>query len=104
MTTLEAQIVLKELHEGVATKHLPVDIIAKKILNGGYWWPILFKDTHDFCRSCDNLSKNWSIKNKKSGQVDNNTFGGTFYEMGFRFYRSNKTSKKTNMKQIYFGN
>jgi hypothetical protein len=24
--------------------------------------------------------------------------------MGFRFYRSNKTSKKTNMKQIYFGN
>jgi hypothetical protein len=26
----------------------------------------------------------------------------TFYEVGSKFYRFNKTSKKTNMKQIYF--
>jgi len=53
LTTLEAQIVLKELHEGVARGHFVVDIIAKKKLDVGYWWPILFKDTHEFCRTYD---------------------------------------------------
>jgi hypothetical protein len=28
-------------------------------------------------------------KNKKFGQVSNNASKGTFYKMGFRFYRSN---------------
>ncbi len=37
------------------------------------------------------------------GQIGNNTFRGTFYEVGFRFYKSNQTSKKINMKQIYVG-
>jgi hypothetical protein len=34
--------------------HFVVDITAKKILDVGYWWPILFKDIHDFLTSCDN--------------------------------------------------
>jgi hypothetical protein len=46
--------VLKELHEGVAGGHFVANITAKKILDVGYWWPTLFKDTHEFCRSCDN--------------------------------------------------
>jgi hypothetical protein len=53
LTTSEAQIVLKELDEGVAAGHFAIDIAAKKILNVRYWWPTLFKDTHDFCKSCD---------------------------------------------------
>ncbi len=55
----------------------------------GYWWPILFKDTHEFCKSYDNCQKIRRLKTKKIGQIGNNTFGGTFYEMRFRFYRSN---------------
>jgi hypothetical protein len=57
LTTSKAQIVLKELHDGMAKRHFVVDIIAKKILDARYWWPTLFKDTHDFCRSYENLSK-----------------------------------------------
>ncbi len=45
LTTLETQIVLKELHEGVARRHFAPNITTKKILDVGYWWPILFKDT-----------------------------------------------------------
>jgi hypothetical protein len=41
----------------VAKGHFVVNIIAKKILDAGYWWPILFKDIHDFCKSCDNCQK-----------------------------------------------
>jgi hypothetical protein len=45
LTTLEAHFFLKELHEGVVGGHFAPDTIAKKILDVGYWWPILFKDT-----------------------------------------------------------
>ncbi len=53
LTSLEAHIVLKELHEGVAGRNFVADITIKKILDVRYWWPTLFKDTHDFCKSCD---------------------------------------------------
>jgi hypothetical protein len=36
LTTLEAQIVLKELHERVLGGHFAMDIIAKKILDVSY--------------------------------------------------------------------
>jgi hypothetical protein len=70
----------------VARGHFVADIIVKKILDVGYWWPTLFKDTHEFYKSC---VKNWRTKNKKYGQVDNNISRGTFYEMRSRFYKSN---------------
>ncbi len=35
-TTLEAQIVLKELQEGMARKDFAINITTKKILDGGY--------------------------------------------------------------------
>jgi hypothetical protein len=45
---------LKELHEGVVGGHFATDIIAKKNLDARYWWPTLFEDIHDFCKSYDN--------------------------------------------------
>jgi hypothetical protein len=49
----QAHIILKELDEGVIRRHFAIDITTKKILNVGYQWPTLFKDTNDFCKSCD---------------------------------------------------
>ncbi len=45
----KSQIVLKELHEGVARGDFVANITLKKIMEVGYWWPTLFKDTHEFC-------------------------------------------------------
>jgi hypothetical protein len=84
LTTLEAQFVLKELYEGVVRGHFVIDIIAKKILNARYWWPTLFNDSQDFCKSCDNCKKNGGIKTN-------------------RFYMSNQTNKKNNRKHMSFG-
>jgi hypothetical protein len=54
LTTSEAQIVLKELH-GVARKHIAIDFTTRTFwVQDIDWWPILFKDTHDFRRSYDN--------------------------------------------------
>jgi len=37
LTNLEAHIVLKELHEGVARNVFATNIIVKKIMDVGYW-------------------------------------------------------------------
>jgi hypothetical protein len=52
LTTSKAHIVLKELHEKVGG-HFALDITTKKNLGAGYWWPILLKNTHEFCKSWD---------------------------------------------------
>jgi hypothetical protein len=31
--------------------HFVVDVTVKKILDAIYWWPIIFKDIHEFCRT-----------------------------------------------------
>jgi hypothetical protein len=54
LTTSKTHIVLKELHAGVARGHFAIDITTNKILDVRYWWPTLFKDIHEFCKSCDN--------------------------------------------------
>jgi hypothetical protein len=45
LTTLEALIVLRELH-------FVTNITTKKILDASYWWPTLLKNTHEFYKSC----------------------------------------------------
>jgi hypothetical protein len=64
LTTSEAQFVLKELHKRVARKHFVANIIAKKNLDSGYWWPALFQDIHEFCRICDSCQKTRGLKTK----------------------------------------
>jgi hypothetical protein len=54
LTTLEALIILKELHEGVARGHFATNITTKKILDASYRWPTLLENTHEFYKSCDN--------------------------------------------------
>jgi hypothetical protein len=63
LTTSKTKIVLKEeLHERVARRRFVANITAKKILNARYWWPTLFKDIHDFCKSCNNCQKIRGLK------------------------------------------
>ncbi len=44
---------LYEFHDGFCEGHFAGWIIAEKILQAGYYWPTLFKDAHDYCRSCN---------------------------------------------------
>jgi len=40
-------------HDGFCGNHFAGQINVEKILQVGYYWPTLFKDAHDYCRSCD---------------------------------------------------
>jgi hypothetical protein len=48
----EAGIILAQCHEGVFGGHFAEDTTARKILAAGYFWPSLFKDCSNFCKSC----------------------------------------------------
>jgi hypothetical protein len=67
LTTLETHIVFKELHEGMVGRHFVANITINFFMDVGYWWPILFKDIHEFCRSYDNCQKIRGLKTKKFG-------------------------------------
>jgi hypothetical protein len=53
VTIDEVKYILWELHERFGGGHFVVNIIAKKIFDARYWWPILFHDAYEFCRLYD---------------------------------------------------
>ncbi len=44
---------MKELHEGPLRGHFVIEIMQRKILDVGYWWPTMYRDVHDYYKSCD---------------------------------------------------
>lgn len=48
----EAQMVLQELHDGPSGGQFGGDTTTHKILHARYYWPTLFKYTHDYVRKC----------------------------------------------------
>ena len=48
----QARMILQELHKGNAGGHFSQDIKVRKVLDAGYWWPTLYKDTYDYCQTC----------------------------------------------------
>eukprot|EP00253_Pinus_taeda_P022031 PITA_22031 len=51
----EAQKVLQELRDGPTRGHFGVDTTAHKIIHAGYYWPTLFRDTHEYVRKCQSF-------------------------------------------------
>ena len=44
---------MQELHDGPAGEHFGGDTTAHKISHAGYYWPTLFKYSHDYVRNCN---------------------------------------------------
>jgi hypothetical protein len=44
---------MRKLHEGPLKRHFVIEIMQRKILDARYWWPTMYKDVHDYCKSCD---------------------------------------------------
>ncbi len=42
-----------EFHDGFCGGHFVRRIAVEKILQANYYLPTLFKDAHDYCKSCD---------------------------------------------------
>ena len=48
----QARMILKELHKGNAGGHFSQDITVRKVLDAGYWWRTLYKDTYKYYQTC----------------------------------------------------
>ena len=48
----DADHVLKEIYDDPAGGHYGRETTAHKILRAGYYWPIMFRDSHAYARKC----------------------------------------------------
>lgn len=53
MTFEETVKILANFHEGPTRGHFYINIIVRKVLTFGYWWPTLNKYVVDMCQTCD---------------------------------------------------
>lgn len=64
----QASVVLRDLHEGICGGHFLAKTTAHKILNAGYYWPQIFRDSHAYIRKCEACQK-FSGKLKYNGVI-----------------------------------
>ncbi|KAM2015175.1 hypothetical protein ACFX16_045733 [Malus domestica] len=57
LTHAEAEIVLREIHEGVCGDHAGSRSLAHKTFRQGYYWPTLHQDAIRISRSCDKCQR-----------------------------------------------
>jgi hypothetical protein len=60
----EITSVLNFCHFEACGGHFSIKKTAAKILQCGFYWPILFKDTNDFCRTCERCQKLGAISRR----------------------------------------
>nr|GEW99865.1 reverse transcriptase domain-containing protein [Tanacetum cinerariifolium] len=62
----EAIDILKACHEGPTRGHHGANLTAKKVFNAGFFWPTMYRDTHDMIKSCDTCQRQgkFSQRNK----------------------------------------
>ena len=62
-------MIMKELHKGNVDGHFFQDFIACKVLDAGYWWPMLYKDTYDYCQTCHECQKTGGLPKSVSTKL-----------------------------------
>jgi hypothetical protein len=76
---------MKELHEGPSRKHFATKIMQRKILDARYWWPIMLKNMHAYCRSCDASQRIGGLLTQSLVKSVINLLGEPFMKWGFDF-------------------
>ena len=65
----QARMILQELHKGNAGGHFSQDITVRKVLDVGYWWPTLYKDTYKYCQTCHECQKTGGLPKSVSTKL-----------------------------------
>ena len=53
----EEQGILMQCHAYACGGHFSTQKIALKVLQSGFYWPTIFKDAHEVCKSCDKCQR-----------------------------------------------
>ncbi len=76
---------MRELHEGPSGSHFAIEIMQKKILDAGYWWPTLYKDVNDYCKSCDACQRTRGLVTQSLAKLVTNLPEEPFMKWGLDF-------------------
>ncbi len=78
-------MVMKEMHEGPLRRHFATKITQKKILDAGYWWPTMYKDMHDYYRSCDACQRTKGLATQSLAKLVTSLLKEPFMKWGLDF-------------------
>ncbi len=85
---------MRELHEGPSKRHFATEITQRKILDVGYWWPIMYRDVHDYYRSCDACQRMGGLVTQILTKLVTSLPMKSFMKRGFYFVGPIKLAKR----------
>ncbi|XP_035832796.1 uncharacterized protein LOC118481696 [Helianthus annuus] len=60
----ESRSILRHCHEGPTGGHYGAAYTAKRVFDAGFYWPTIFRDAHEFVRSCDACQRTGNISSR----------------------------------------
>jgi len=87
-------MVMRELHEGPLREHFAIEITQRKILDVVYWWPTMYIDVHDYCRSCDACQRTWGLATQSLTKLVISFLEELFMKWGFDFLGPIKPTRR----------
>nr|CAN64984.1 hypothetical protein VITISV_037987 [Vitis vinifera] len=83
----EQQGILSHCHENACGGHFASQKTAMKVLQSGFTWPSLFKDSHIMCRSCDRCQRLGKLTKRNQMPMNPILIVDFFYVWGIDFMR-----------------
>jgi hypothetical protein len=94
LTTTKAHMVMKKLHEGPLGGHFATEITQRKILDTRYWWPTMYRDVHDYYRSCDAHQRTRGLATQSLAKLVTSLQEEPFMKRGLDFMGPIKLTKR----------
>nr|GEW00008.1 reverse transcriptase domain-containing protein [Tanacetum cinerariifolium] len=60
----KANDILKACHEGPTGDHHGANFTAKKVFDAGFFWPAIYRDAHNFVKSCNSCQRQGKISQR----------------------------------------
>ena len=96
----QARMILQELHKGNAGGHFSQDITIRKVLDAGYWWPTLYKDTYQYCQTCHEYQKTGGLPKSISTKLMTTLPAKPFMKWGLDFVGPVKKTRHIGKRYI----
>jgi hypothetical protein len=82
-----------ELQEGIFL-HFSSDIIMRKILDVGYWWPTMNQDVYEYFQTCDQCQRIGNLLTQNLAKLVTTLLEKPFKKWGLDFIGPIKHARK----------